>query len=552
MDFYGNWSLQRIIRCGELGLPPFSACTQMSVHANDLTSCRLLGQALRATQQWTALQKLHIILECDSSAGEAMGSVLSVVAGMQQLRQLEVHAPNLDASNAVHIQQYTQLTSLTIAPQQTAAADASPGWWDLSGLSSLVALSFQGVPAVQAAAGETGSFHLPNNLRELTMVSWSETDPSAMAGWVTHLPGCPQLQQLRLVYNRMHDSDISAPRLMRLLLQHNKQLRSLSLCERQSRFGQLQPDAMDPEQQFWPPGADLGSVKELKELSSSELCVRSGADWQHLAQLPGLTSLGSVQLFWAPPLDAGTSLQVLQLSGCHMHVGSRKWGRLLLACPLLKRASLNVHPLAGPDSAADERLAPHPTLEGLTLRWQGPWEEPAATAAEFAVLAPVVCRVSSLQLSGWPQGSSRRAVVMPDLSACTGLTGLYFEVIRYPGHVPQVEQEDILSMVAPLVQLRCLGVHEAERLDARLALVAQHMLPQLEVLHGCRGCDMPRPHPMYSGRAPAVGGPHDTAMERLRQLLRPGMRVLLPSGRVDICDEEPDPLFCLWEASIPV
>jgi len=44
------------------------------------------------------------------------------------------------------------------------------------------------------------------------------------------------------------------------------------------------------------------------------------------------------------------------------------------------------------------------------------------------------------------------------------------------------EQEDFLLMLQPLVQLRCLEVTGAPRLNARVALVLQPRLPRLQKL----------------------------------------------------------------------
>jgi hypothetical protein len=42
------------------------------------------------------------------------------------------------------------------------------------------------------------------------------------------------------------------------------------------------------------------------------------------------------------------------------------------------------------------------------------------------------------------------------------------------------EQEDFLAMLAPLVQLQCLEMLYAPRLNARVVLSLQHMLPRLK------------------------------------------------------------------------
>jgi hypothetical protein len=92
--------------------------------------------------------------------------------------------------------------------------------------------------------------------------------------------------------------------------------------------------------------------------------------------------------------------------------------------------------------------------------------------------------------------------------------------------VSAAEQEEFLFMVAPLMQLQRLELFDAPRLNARVVLVLQTMLPQLQYveLYDC-GRLLPA----------AVGGmelwqqqeKERAALARVRRLLRPGLELLV-------------------------
>jgi hypothetical protein len=106
---------------------------------------------------------------------------------------------------------------------------------------------------------------------------------------------------------------------------------------------------------------------------------------------------------------------------------------------------------------------------------------------------------------------------LPDLSPCTGLTQLAFHCHHNIGQV-HPEQEQYLSMVVPLgAKLQHLEVWDAPRLNARVALGLQSMLPQLQSVE-LRRC---------GGQLPLLLGgsqqQEQQVLESVRQLLRPGL-----------------------------
>jgi hypothetical protein len=134
-----------------------------------------------------------------------------------------------------------------------------------------------------------------------------------------------------------------------------------------------------------------------------------------------------------------------------------------------------------------------------------------------------------LALIGWPAGisgsssssnsSSRTTGILPDLSPCTALTKLVFDSYIYGRQdLPPLEQEEYLSMVAPLTQLRCLQLERAARVNARIVLVLQLTLPHLQrvELYAC-GRQLPLlPEGSEQQQKQA-------ALDRVKQLLRPGL-----------------------------
>jgi hypothetical protein len=81
-----------------------------------------------------------------------------------------------------------------------------------------------------------------------------------------------------------------------------------------------------------------------------------------------------------------------------------------------------------------------------------------------------------------------------------------------------MEQEEYLSMLAPLQQLRMLRLQFAKRVNARIVLVLQLTLPQLRRVElSCCGSQLPL---LPEGSEQQQ---HQQALERVKQLLRPGL-----------------------------
>jgi hypothetical protein len=261
----------------------------------------------------------------------------------------------------------------------------------------------------------------------------------------------------------------------------------------------------------------------------------SAAHWQHLARMPALTRLQRVDLGWPLAEEPATNLTLLVLDSCRVYLDGHDLGRLLLACRALEQAyldmSLEQH--APPADAAP--LGAHPVLKVVEVTMcDHTWVD---AVAHFAALAPVLARVQELSLEGWWTFSNRNVLnsqadsTLPDLSPCTALTRLVFGCYKhtYPrAPVPQ-EQEDFLSMVAPLVQLQRLEFQHAARLNARVAPLLQHMLPQLQLVR-LVGCGTLLPS--VAGSATADGAEQqqqreEQALAKVQRLLRPGLEVVV-------------------------
>jgi hypothetical protein len=194
----------------------------------------------------------------------------------------------------------TQLTLLEPTVEQDADVDPLPA--DLTGLSCLKQLQqlcLHFAPPVQPAAGLHGPFCLPGSL---TSFSFYDTDyDTGFAGpWLTHLRGCPNLQELHLFYKHQEHASAHPSAVVELLADHHRQLRVLELCDCANVQWGLAvpglPDADAPEGEGWRPTAALAALTGLQHLASNGLRITDQADWQHLAQLTALTGLELVQL----------------------------------------------------------------------------------------------------------------------------------------------------------------------------------------------------------------------------------------------------------------
>jgi hypothetical protein len=528
------------------GTPPFSACTRLYVAAGDLSGCLMAVCILNTAQQWTALVHLELWLDqpeeqlqLEPPFDYCAAAMLSGVPALKQLRSLELNLPDLRAASAGHIGQAVQLTALTVQLLRPDFTLAASDLGALSRLRDLKELVLKDTPMVQPAAGPEGPFCFPSSLTYLMLADDEVTDPNAatMAYCLTHLPGCPQLQHLELAYGNQQHPSAHPEAVVALLAQHQPQLRMLKVWCDGYHEGQDWDlpveglaDATGAVPHEWHPSDTLAALTGLECLVGTHmLSVHDTAEWQHLASLTALTKLACLQAGCAPPQLPGVALAVLELKDCWVELDGRDLGRLLLACPVLQRATILIRPwedngtprgqMGGPAEGA--RLALHPSLQSLRLQDCHKWG--VAAPVQFAALAPVLGGVSDLFLENWrPSSRGQRNGGLPDLSPCKALTALVFTCLANQHEVaadtvPQ-EQEDFLSMVAPLVQLQRLEVHSAPRVNARLALVLQPMLPQLKHLKlwAC-GVQLPL----------SAGSPQQQQQEevlgKVRQLLRPGL-----------------------------
>jgi hypothetical protein len=506
-----------LLRSSAHGVPPFSACTRLDVRASLAADDSMVTPVLLAAADLTALR--HINLEVSmpprcklttQGIDARMGTVIGAVpATLPNLGSMYLHVPAFGAHCARNLAGLVQLTAICVQPstgdpvESTAAtADLTP----LSRLTNLRELQLCGPPPVQPAAGVNGPFSLPSSLTRLV---WEKgVNRRAVIGcWVTHLAACPGLQELVVTYKRREHSSAHPAVLVPILAQHNRHLRMLDFCNGHSHFNAWDlpvaglQDPIAPT--VWCPDAALAALTGLENLAPAadpRLTVNTAAGWQHLAQMSALTGLGDVDFSITPSQLAGTALPVVSL-GCAVALGSLTVGELLLACPWLQRACVWIvgdGPPALP-SPPDVALPQLPNLQSLALFCCNRWGHTAA--AHFAQVAPLLSGVTSLQLSNWPHSSSssssssnsssRRGcggggesgaggIQLPDLSPCTVLSKLVFSLEAVPGAT--LEQEDVMSMLAPLMQLQHLELERAHGLKASVVVTLQHMLPQLQFM----------------------------------------------------------------------
>jgi hypothetical protein len=528
------------------GRPPFSSCTELRLSVNNLAMCSMSVGVLSAMQQWTGLHRLDLTInsalqqQADASTLEyCASSMLSAVPSLRQLRHLKLIAPALGACCAAHIQQLTQLTWLRISateepPPAAAAADLAA----LSRLTNLVELHLDWALVPHMPASPEGPFCLPSSIVTLELSSHRHTSPAGIACWLAHLPGCVQLQHLELLLSCPQHHSTHPRSLVSMLLQHGRQLRTLKIQNWSDSLDFTAhvpglPDAADPADWLWRPDADLAAMSQLdtlyadhSRLQGFRLRVEDDSHWQHLAQLSRLQRLCGVECLYAPPQPAGVTLSVLELSQCGVHLGGYDVGRLLLACPLLQCAYVSVMSQAAP--ASGPRLPSHPRLEELGLYSCDEWGDAAAAVAQFGALAPVLSGVGTLELYDWPLPSSRWSAALPDLSPCTAVTKLRFERGGGPDAAPEPEEEDYLSMLAPLVRLRSLYIERALRLNARAVVPLQYMLPQLQsvelqdcgrLLQVAQGGEQQEEQQQEQRMA------EEEATEKVKQLLGPGLQL---------------------------
>jgi hypothetical protein len=527
-----------VIRSDASGRPPWSACTRLTVAVyNPATGLAAVG-ALNAAQRWTALQHVNLNLQLEAeqlqpshTLDSCNAGILGALPALKGLRGLQLRAAVVGVCSARQLARLVHLTRLELGTPGAAAAAAAPADLSaLSGMTSLVELVLSGLHAVQPAAGGAGPFCFPSSLTFLDILDpcRNSAGPECITRCLTHLPGCPALQELRVRSWPSQDQhpSASASAWVGLLAQHNTQLRRLEMglgsIDVRVSLGLQLPGALADRQ--WRPDASLAALKGLASLDAGQrLQVVDQGDWQHLAQLTALTKVETIYFLCAPPRAAGLTLAVLDLEKCWVLLGGYDLGRILLACPGLQHAHVRLLEEAlAAVLPGGEQLTPHPSLQSLEVALCSNWG-PAA-AAHWAALAPVVAGVSSLTFDAWPSSATNQPRGgLPDLSPCTAL-----EELRLGWHRSAVadqvcwpEQEDFLLMLAPLVQLRYVEVLQALRLNARVALVLQTMLPKLQklkLLH-CGGL-------LPLAAAGAGEQEEEEVLGKVKKLLRPGLLLI--------------------------
>jgi hypothetical protein len=532
-----------VIRSRASGRPAFSACTELQVELNGLASCLTAAGVWNAAQHWTTLQHLEVSVQLSADSLKANQTLDYCIAGtlgslpaLQQLRRLVLHVPEFGSCSAMQLGQLVQLTHLDLGITEPTAAAAAADLSALAGMSSLVELVLE-APAVQPAAGAAGPFCFPSSLTLLDIKDprGRRGSPACIPRCLTHLPGCPALQELRLGYSRRQHPSAHPGAVVALLAQHNQQLRKLCVSSGDTRVRwdahvKELPDAAGPVDGEWRPDACLAALRKLDHLEAGGcMYISNQDDWQHMAQLTGLEFLEKCCILCAPPPLVTCVLSVLSLWHCGVQLGGDDLGRLLLACPCLEQAYVMVvgDRATAAVPAADSRLTPHPRLRGLWLQLGSFW---GAAVDHWSALAPVVVGVSDLVLEDWPSSDTiQPRGGLPDLSPCTALTQLQFTLDRHADD-PRMrlpEQEHFLAMMAPLGQLRHLEVGHVPRLNARVALVLQHMLPQLsEVIMRVCGSQLPLAPASHSSER------EEELLGDVKQLLRPGLQLVVSNACV--------------------
>jgi hypothetical protein len=564
-----------VIRSRAYGRPPFSGCTRLYLAADGLGMCCLAGGVLDAAQQWPALEELQLEIhsdfsqqqqqddeeeETDEEDGHAAmehfaATLLMHVPPMQQLRRLTLYIPALGACSAHVVLQLTQLTSLRLEASTTpqpppAAAAAAADLCAMSRLTHLEELHLHWALAPHLPAGPEGPFCFPSSLVVLELSSSGHATPQPMAAWLAHLPGCPQLQSLKLEYGPQQHASAHPSHVARLLARHHTQLRTLAVMAHYvPEWGAAVAGLADVEAPMggdWRPDASLAALKSLQSLHGSFLCVDCEADWQHLAQLTALTRLCGALFRYAPPLQDGTPLRLLHLECGRACLGGRAVGCLLMACTMLERAALTICgilPAQAPAGAA--ALPSHPTLRNLDLKQCYVWGDAAAAVAEFAALAPALRGLQNLDLSQWPAPSVGGSPALPDLSPCTALASLVFRCAASLEGPAAPHQVDFLSMVTPLVQLQRLEVHETPWVNPQVVLMLQHMLPQLRWILmvscgwvssvGPGGPGQQQPQQQQQEEEAAGLVEEREVLLKLKRLLRPGLDLVVIGSAGWLC-----------------
>jgi hypothetical protein len=510
-----------LVRSSAHSVPPFSACTHLSVSGCLSQDRSIIIPVLRAAAHLTALQDLRLYVLPPTAASapptqacEARTArMLSFLPATPHLQTISLRVPAFGVCCARHVGRLVPLTKLCLTDTQythvvgdveaeAAAGDletaAAADLTSLACLTNLRELHLYGPPAVLPAGAE-GPYALPSSLAHLVLQSTGASGMSA--AWATHMLGCPTLQHLDVTYGEEEHASMHPAALLSMLRQRGSQLRSLDVqfhWRTKPPYWDVPVEGLPPpepiEDPWWHPDASLAAQTGLESLEAGDaLSVETAAEWQHMAQLSALTHLTGARIPNLPPQLEGASLAVLFFR-CRLGLSGHGVGQLLLACPRLQTAVLTITCDAPPAMSppGTTALSPHSSLGKLLLF--GSWGH--ASAAHFAQLAPVLRGVASLGFHNWPPPSSSEpgpaSVQLPTLSPCTAVTSLTFYLDSRAGL--SWEQEDILSMVAPLSQLVHLSLCRVRGVNARMVVPLQHMLPHLQLVE-LSGCGMLLPTP---------------------------------------------------------
>jgi hypothetical protein len=359
---------------------PFTGCTQLCLEAADGPSRYLAVCVLDWAQTWTALQQLQLsvpaILQQQQQQQDLVPYILSNMAALSDLRRLDLLVPHFEASSAGCVGMLSQLTRLQIAVND-AAAEAPADLSAVSGLRSLKELSLEWPPAVQPAAGLQGSC-LPSSLTYIGMsqdVLQETGKPHAapMACWLTHIPACRQLRDLYLNLNaaggQQQHASAHPSAVVAMLAQHTPQLTSLEVWG-SADWGAVVaglPDTGRPAEAAWHPDRHLAALKQLQHLRGFPmLCVSTQEQWQALMQLSRLTELGLCTIKAAPQQGVGAMVALVEILDCSVTLGGRELGLVLLACPVLQRAAVE---LSAPGMAVSGSLEASPLPQHPSLQW---------------------------------------------------------------------------------------------------------------------------------------------------------------------------------------
>jgi hypothetical protein len=442
-----------------------------------------------------------------------LANVHSSLQGLQQLRSLDLTACKMMADVAGRLTQLVQLTHLKLDVEQWSADGtlAVPALRPLTNLLELQLSPPPVQPAAEAGAEAAGPYGLPSSLTHLSINCRWRCQAATVADWVTHLPGCPQLRQLEIHYTHVVDG-VNPTTLVSNLQQHNRQLRSLSL---RYQPGEAPMAALPLEvvRQALP-GLECLQAPYLLSISDQD-------DWQHLAAWRGLTQLGA-GIMCVPVLPVGTSVGVLELVDCRVHLDGYGLGQVLLGLRSLQRATVALRsPAPQPVQPSRPQLAPHASLKvfGLTC-FAGP-PGMGTAAAECSALAPVLRGVANLSMA-WPELFN----TLPDLSQCTALSALSFRTLTVAA---EYTKDEYVSMLAPLVQLRSLELYNAGQLSAEAAVQLQHMLPKLQHMSMSHCGSLVRQPVIECGmrelQALPEHGAEMQAFQQVKQQLRPDLRL---------------------------